>query len=156
MRKSPQKGPSSISETTQPDGQTVYFQPRVVVDDTGGVDVTYFALSRGRVTVMLARATTGAGRFGPPQRISSRPFDPALGRHEGGKSGAWWIGDYQGLAAGGGLIHPFWNDTRTGHLEIFTAAVPAIAAGRPGVGSHHHTAWSGCAATVTNAEKRLH
>jgi hypothetical protein len=50
-----------------------------------------------------------------------------LGIREGGKTGAWWIGDYQGLAAGRGRIYPFWNDTRTGHLEIFTAVVPVSA-----------------------------
>jgi hypothetical protein len=109
--------------TGPPPGQTILFQPRVVVDTAGGVDVTCFALTRGRVDVLLARSTTRGARFGPLQRITSRPFDPALG-WRGRKTGAWWIGDYQGLAAGGGLLHPFWNDTRTGQLEIFTAAVP--------------------------------
>jgi hypothetical protein len=40
------------------------------------------------------------------------------------RRGAWWIGDYQGLAVDGRLLHPFWNDTRTGRLEIFTAVAP--------------------------------
>jgi len=32
-------------------------------------------------------------------------------------------GEAQGLAATPGAFHPFWNDTRTGRPEIFTAAV---------------------------------
>lgn len=109
--------------TESASGQTVFFQPHVVVDATGGIDVTCFALRHGRVDVLLARSSTHGASVGALQRITSRAFDPSLG-WPGQKTGAWWIGDYQGLAAGGGLIHPFWNDTRTGHLEIFTAAVP--------------------------------
>jgi hypothetical protein len=113
-----------IAVTSQPDSHTVYVQPRVVVDGAHGVDVSYFALSGKGVTVMLARSTTAEISFDPPQRISSRAFDPARGVRENGKAGSWWIGDYQGLAVGGGMIFPFWNDTRTSRLEIFTAAVP--------------------------------
>jgi hypothetical protein len=53
----------------------------------------------------------------------NQPFDPAQGSPNGGKHGAWWIGDYQGLASTPGAFHPFWNDTRTGRLELFTATV---------------------------------
>jgi hypothetical protein len=109
-------------------GDAIYFQPQVTVDDTGTVDVTYFALSHDRVSVVLARSTTEGASFGAYQTVSSRPFDPNLGMRgggTGGKDSLWWIGDYQGLAAGGDLIHSFWNDTRTGRLQIFTAAVPA-------------------------------
>ena len=52
-------------------------------------------------------------RFGPPVRVTSRPFDPARGTLSG-KHGAWWIGDYQGLASAAGRIHPFWNDPAPG------------------------------------------
>jgi hypothetical protein len=41
-------------------------------------------------------------------------------------SGLQFIGDYQGLAADNHFVHPFWNDTRTGKQEIFTAAVPSV------------------------------
>jgi hypothetical protein len=100
----------------------------VVVDAAGAVDVTYLALAHGRIEVLLARSTMQGVRFEPPQRVTSQSFNPMQGGSVGGgkKAGAlglWWIGDYQGLATGGGLIHPFWNDTRTGRLEIFTAAI---------------------------------
>ena len=74
---------------------------------------------------MLTRSTTHGTAFNSPLRVTSRAFNPALGLTGNPKHGLWWIGDYQGLAAGGGVIHPFWNDTRPGRLEIFTAAVPA-------------------------------
>ena len=104
-------------------GSTIYFQPRVIVAGAATVAVSYLAMVRGRVDVWLARlAAPGAG-FGQRQRITARSFDPALGL-PGDKEGLWWIGDYQGLATGGGVIHPLWGDTRRGRLEIFTAAVP--------------------------------
>jgi hypothetical protein len=65
-------------------------------------------------------------RFGAPQHITTRAFNPTLGL-PGDKGGLWWIGDFQGLAAGPGHFHPCWGDTRTGHLQIATATVPAAA-----------------------------
>jgi hypothetical protein len=106
--------------------QATYFQPQVVVDRPGTVDVTYFALLHGRVDAVLARSTTQGVTFPHPLRLTPAPFDPALATLSGRKYGAWWIGDYQGLAAGGGVIHPVWNDTRSGRLEIVTTAVPTI------------------------------
>jgi hypothetical protein len=102
---------------------TAYFQPQVVVDETGAIDVTAFALANGRVDVLLWRAASAAGHFGPARRITGESFDPAKGM-TGTKHGAWWIGDYQGLATGGGVLYPLWNDTRTGNLELFAAALP--------------------------------
>ncbi|HLI08717.1 MAG TPA: hypothetical protein VKV40_19290 [Ktedonobacteraceae bacterium] len=34
-------------------------------------------------------------------------------------------GCYQGLASDNHFAHPFWNDTRTGSQQVFTAAVPS-------------------------------
>ena len=70
--------------------------------------------------VLVAEPTTA--RFGPPARVTSRPFDPAQGTLSG-KHGAWWIGDYQGLVSAADRIHPFWNDPRSERLEIFTASL---------------------------------
>jgi hypothetical protein len=108
---------------TSPSDLTIYAQPHVVVDDAGDADVTFFALAHGRVDLMLARAAHGH-RVGPLRRITDTSFDPSVGWHDQ-KTGAWWIGDYQGLAEGGGRIYPFWGDTRTGRLQIFTASVPS-------------------------------
>src|SRR5207247_5708416 len=74
--------------------QAVCFQPQVVVGAAGRVAVSYLALAHGRVDALLAQSTTHGARFGPPQRMTTRSFDPALGL-PGGKEGLWWIGDYQ-------------------------------------------------------------
>jgi hypothetical protein len=105
-----------------------FFQPQLTVDSAGVVDVSFFALHGGRVYVFLARSVHSAYLgFGPDQLVTSRSFNPALGI-AGTKRGLWWIGDYQGLAAAG-TIHPIWNDTRTGGLEIFSASLPARSGG---------------------------
>jgi hypothetical protein len=101
-----------------------YAQPQLAVDGTGSVDLLCFAYARDHVDVLLSRSASGGARFQQPLHLTPSPFDPALSTAgSGGKHGLWWIGDYQGLAAGGGWLHPFWNDTHTGRLEIVTAAI---------------------------------
>lgn len=99
-----------------------FFQPQVVVDEHGAIAVTAFALTGGHIDLVLWQTASHGAPFRPATRVTSAPFDPAKGVPNT-KHGAWWIGDYQGLAAGGGVIHPLWNDTRTGNLQIFTAAI---------------------------------
>ena len=53
-------------------------------------------------------------------RVTSVSFDPALSQ----PGTSPWLGDYQGLAVGPRTIYPFWNDTRTGHMALFTSAIP--------------------------------
>lgn len=50
------------------------------------------------------------------------PFDPTQGTSTNGGT-AYWLGNYQGLAATPRTIHPIWNDTRTGSTQIFTASI---------------------------------
>jgi len=110
-----------VSAAGVPDA-TFAFQPQVIVDDAGAVDISYFVLDRNRIAVDLARSVTGGASFEAGLALDGRPFDPALGL-PGGKHGLWWIGDYQGLTAGSGVLHPFWNDSSSGRLEIVTTAV---------------------------------
>jgi hypothetical protein len=52
------------------------------------------------------------------------PFDPLNSTTASrGKYGAWWIGDWQGIAASAGAFRLVWNATRTGRLDLFAAAV---------------------------------
>jgi len=55
--------------------------------------------------------------------VTTAPFDPHTATATGQKHGAWWIGDYQGIAAGAEAFHLVWNDARTGKLELFAATV---------------------------------
>jgi hypothetical protein len=114
--------PAMVNERSAGE-QPAYFQPQIVVDDSGTIVISAFALASDRIDVLLWQATSNGAPFGPETRATSEPFDPALG-FPGGKHGGWWIGDYQGLASGGGTAYPLWNDTRSGNLELFVAAVP--------------------------------
>ena len=101
--------------------------PVAQVNIRQGTD-SHFGFSQGNTLPLIARP------FGMthwcPQTNESRGgwfFHPGDRKLEGLRAThqpSPWIGDYQGLAAGAGMIYPFWNDTRTGHMEIFTAAVP--------------------------------
>jgi hypothetical protein len=101
---------------------TTYLQPQLAIDEAGRLALSAFAYRRGLIDVVVLVAEPASTRFGRPVRVTSRPFDPARGTLSG-KHGAWWIGDYQGLASAAGRIHPFWNDPRTGRLELFTTSL---------------------------------
>ena len=108
---------------TPADGVT-YFQPNVAVDEAGRVAISAFALANGRVNqVLLLSRPQGKLRFQPPLQVTSTAFDPHSPTASGGKHGAWWIGDYQGITAGAGAVHLVWNDTRTGKLDLYAATV---------------------------------
>jgi hypothetical protein len=107
---------------TPADGVT-YFQPNLATDTAGRVAVSAFALANGRVDQVLLVSKPRQLRFGPPLRVTTAPFDPHSPTGSGEKHGAWWIGDYQGIAAGAGAFHLMWNDTRTGELDLFAATV---------------------------------
>ena len=106
---------------TPADGAT-YFQPNLAVDDAGRVGISAFALADGRVDQVLLVSQPGKLRFQPPVRVTSTAFNPHTPT-SGGKHGAWWIGDYQGITAGEGAFHLMWNDARTGKLDLFAATV---------------------------------
>jgi hypothetical protein len=96
-----------------------YMQPQLTVADDGRVGLSVLELSNSRVNVLLFISDRQSTRFGKPLTVTTKSFDPSLGTIQG-TSG---LGDYQGLASTPGAFHPFWNDTRTGQLEIFTATV---------------------------------
>ncbi len=115
----------SAPVTATPNDHITYFQPNIAVDAAGRVAVSALALSNGRVDEILLLSQGRTLHFGPPLRVTSAPFDPHSPTASGGKHGAWWIGDYQGIAATGNTFHLVWNDTRTGKLELYAAGVPA-------------------------------
>ncbi len=96
--------------------QVIYFQPEVAIDAAGRIAVMAFGMNHGMASVVLMISEPGSLRFGPPVTVTGQPFDPAKASYE--------LGDYQALATTPGGFHPLWNDTRTGELQLFTAAVP--------------------------------
>jgi hypothetical protein len=114
-------GPTVVASTVG----GAYFQPQLAAGDGGQVGLSVFELASGRVHVVMVTSTSAGTSFGPPRTVTGSSFDPTLGLTNGdGASAQHWIGDYQGLAATPGAFHPLWNDTRTGHLELFTATIP--------------------------------
>ena len=102
-----------------------YFQPQLAVGDGGRVGLSVFELASGGVHVVMVTSTPDGASFGPPRTVIGSSFDPTLGlANSDGAAAQHWIGDYQGLVAAPGAFHPLWNDTRTGHLELFAATIP--------------------------------
>ncbi len=107
------------------------FQPQLAVAPNGVVSVMFFDRrvdpNNLLVDVYLAQSTDGGQTFHPNVRVTDVSSDPAVdapvpddGSH------VTFFGDYQGLAVDDHFAHVFWNDTRTGSQEIFTAAMPSI------------------------------
>lgn len=101
-------------------GQTIYLQPQVAVDARGRIGVSVYALSlaTASIDVLLHISEPGRTGFGPPRRVTTRPFDPRQAVSTGSSR---WLGNYQALTATRDLFHPMWTDTRTGDTQIFTA-----------------------------------
>jgi hypothetical protein len=106
-----------------PNDSVTYFQPALAVDGAGRVAISAFALSHGLLNEVLLLSRPHHLSFRPPLRVTSAPFNPTGKTPTGTKHGAWWIGDWQGIAASAGGIHLVWNDTRTGKLDLFAATV---------------------------------
>ncbi len=104
------------------------FQPQLAVAPDGVVSVSFFDSridpTHRLLDVYLAQSTDHAASFRSNVRVTIASFDPAFDAPID-SYGNQFIGDYQGLAADDSFAHPFWNDTRTGRQEIFTAAVPS-------------------------------
>jgi hypothetical protein len=93
-------------------------------DEEGRIAISAFALANGRVDEVLLLSRPLELRFHPPVRVSSAPFNPHNSTTASrGKYGTWWIGDWQGIAAGDGGFNLVWNDTRTGKLDLYAASV---------------------------------
>jgi hypothetical protein len=116
---------SRVHRVTPARRNVFYLQPQIAVSpENGRVAVSAFVLADGRIGVVLGTSAPEPLRF-RLRRVSAPPFDPRRGGLPGGaKHGAWWIGDYQGLAGTPASLHPFWNDGRTGRLQLFTAKLP--------------------------------
>jgi hypothetical protein len=106
-----------------PMDSVTYFQPSLAVDGAGRVAISAFALSHGLINEVLLLSRPHKLSFSSPLRVTAAPFNPTGKTPTGTKHGAWWIGDWQGIAASARGIHLVWNDTRTGKLDLFAATV---------------------------------
>ena len=88
------------------------FTPAVAYNGRGGLAVTYYTLRhdparRFLVDEYAVVSRNRGGRFRRPVRLSQRSWDVRFAAIAGG----FFLGDYQGLAAGRQVFHPFWIAT---------------------------------------------
>src|SRR5262245_5856064 len=99
-----------------PENLAEQFLPWVVVDDRGGVHVSFLdnrlGPGRTRMAEYMATSTDGGISFGPDVRLSDTPAPFAI-----------FVGDYNQPAAAGDRFHAIWADARLGHNEVFTQSV---------------------------------
>ena len=109
------------------------FQPQIAIAPDGVVSIMFFDTRVDPrhlfLDVYLAQSTDHGVSFLPNLRVTTQSWNPAVDAPVD-ESGLQFIGDYQGMAADNLYVHPFWNDTRTGSQEIFTAAVPSAQPGQ--------------------------
>ncbi len=119
--------PVRVNDDTLGNG-ALQFQPQLAVAPDGVVSVAFFDTrydpQHKLIDETLAQSLDHGQTFLPNVRVTTQSWDsnvdlPLDFNHNG------FIGDYQGLSADDHFVHPFWNDTRTGSQEIFTAAVPS-------------------------------
>jgi hypothetical protein len=107
------------------------FQPQMAVAPAGVISISFFDTrldpSHKLIDVYLAQSRDHGATFLKNERVTTQSWDPTVDAPVDGY-GSQFIGDYQGLAVDNLFVHPFWNDTRTGAQEIFTAAVPSVVA----------------------------
>jgi hypothetical protein len=100
------------------------FMPRLAVDQSNGsVSVVFYDTrddaKNTKTNLYLTRSIDGGKTFAKNIKVTSAQSDEALSN-----SDANGYGDYTGVAAGGGLVLPFWTDGRTaGNEEVFFSAV---------------------------------
>ena len=105
------------------------FQPQMAVAPDGVISISFFDTrldpAHKMIDVYLAQSRDHGATFLKNERVTTQSWDPTVDAPVD-SFGSQFIGDYQGLAADNLFVHPFWNDTRTGAQEIFTAAVPSV------------------------------
>ncbi|MBA3825930.1 MAG: exo-alpha-sialidase [Ktedonobacterales bacterium] len=107
----------------------IHIQPQLAVAPNGVVSVAFFdarlSLTPHLLDVFVAQSIDHGRSFLPNLRVTTQTWDTNIDEPKDQQGGNGFIGDYQGLAATNDFVYPFWNDTRTGAQEIFTAAVPS-------------------------------
>jgi hypothetical protein len=108
--------PVRVSDDTN--GATQFF-PWLAVDETGAIHVIWYDRRddpRGAGVDLYYAKSLDAGRsFTANRRVTPGSFDPFT------DFGGQFIGDYNGIAAAGGVGYALWTDTRRGGQDVFYA-----------------------------------
>lgn len=106
-------------------GTDAQFFPWVVFDEAGTAHAVWYDQRQNGsdLDVYTASSTDGGATWSPNVRVTAAAFTPVL-PWEGGA--AAFIGDYNGIAAAGGRVYPFYQDSREGNQDVWISVI-----GRP-------------------------
>lgn len=103
------------------------FEQWLSVDPTdGSVNLSWYDTRNDpahlTTDIFYARSTDGGLTFSPNVQVTTAPTD-----EECATCGVMGYGDYQGIAAFGGVVHPVWTDRRASVSvlgeQVFTATI---------------------------------
>jgi hypothetical protein len=101
------------------------FHPWTFVDERGVIYVVFYDRRNDPgnllMDVYLTQSTDGGVTWSANKRVTTVSSDPTAGLIKAGL-----LGEYIGLTAIGGNVHPVWTDTRLGNQDVFTARVSFI------------------------------
>lgn len=99
------------------------FHPWMSVDDEGAVHVIWYDRRHDPdnylIDLYYRCSVDGGESWGPEIRITDSGFDPRAGTDRAGL-----LGEYLGLATGGGQVQLAFTDTRLGDQDVWGAAFP--------------------------------
>ncbi len=103
-------------------GSEAQFFPWVTFDEAGVAYAVWYDRRRNGsdIDVYLTRSTDGGETWEPNMRVTAAGFAPILPWESGA---ADFIGDYNAVAAAGGEVYPFYQDSRAGVQDVYVAVV---------------------------------
>lgn len=148
-------GDADILSVRSTDGGATWQPPVRVVDDNSGARqffpwldadgnrvhaVWYDARADpDRLEVYVATSSDGGATWGANVAVTPAPFLPLL-PSEG--QAADFIGDYNGIAASGGVVYPFYQDARAGEQDVYVAVINTGVIFGDGFESGDTSSWS--------------
>lgn len=101
------------------------FHPWAFVDTDGTINVVFYDRRNDPANLLmdvyLTQSTDGGLTWSTNKRVTTVSSDPTAGLFKAGL-----LGEYIGLTAFDGCVHPVWTDTRLGNQDVFTARVNCI------------------------------
>lgn len=108
------------------------FQPTVAANKAGEIYVQWFDRRDDRNNLLVhtyAARSTDDGKTWSELRVTDVASNPTVGLPRAGEDG--FYGDYQSLVADETGVQLFWNETRDGQQEVYTARIPRDRWGKP-------------------------
>lgn len=105
------------------DVSAAQFMPRLVADRNGNLAVIWYDTRRDplnhRIDVFGAISSDGGLSFSPNFRLTDESFDADDGMFTDARGNpTFYLGDFLGMALGGGSAYAVWADTRDGNQNI--------------------------------------